>query len=328
MDLLLILTYTAICIAVFKIFRIPLNKWTVPTAVLGGAVLIGTLIFVMNYNYPYSELSRGYFVTTPIVPAVSGTVIEHEPRPNQMLQAGDVLFKIDPEPFQYKVDSLQARLISAAADKSRAESLFAKRVGNQRDVDQTTANYDSLIAQLNDAQYDLDHTVVRAPTAGFVIQDFLRPGMRAVSMPLRPVMIFVHEDEAAYTAWFRQNSMLRLKVGYEAEIAFDGIPGEVFTGVVEMVSPALSEGQLQPTGNMLNVSTAMYPGRIPVMIKITDPRFEQYRGQLPGGAYGQAAIHLHRIRPSRGRDAPNFTAHVLVDELPVSVPLSGYKVTI
>ena len=30
MDLLLVLTYTAICVAVFKIFRIPLNKWTVP----------------------------------------------------------------------------------------------------------------------------------------------------------------------------------------------------------------------------------------------------------------------------------------------------------
>ena len=36
MDLLLILTYGALCIAVFKIFKIPLNKWTVPTAALGG----------------------------------------------------------------------------------------------------------------------------------------------------------------------------------------------------------------------------------------------------------------------------------------------------
>ena len=52
MDLLLILTYTALCIAVFKIFNIPLNKWTVPTAGLGGVVLIGTLILLMNYNHP------------------------------------------------------------------------------------------------------------------------------------------------------------------------------------------------------------------------------------------------------------------------------------
>lgn len=65
MDLLLILTYTAICVAIFKIFRIPLNKWTVPTAVLGGVLLIGTLIMLMNYNHPYSEMARNYDVSTP-----------------------------------------------------------------------------------------------------------------------------------------------------------------------------------------------------------------------------------------------------------------------
>lgn len=36
MDLLLILTYAAICIVIFKVFKIPLTKWTVPTAVLGA----------------------------------------------------------------------------------------------------------------------------------------------------------------------------------------------------------------------------------------------------------------------------------------------------
>ena len=36
METLMILTYTAFCYTIFKIFKIPLNKWTVPTAVLGG----------------------------------------------------------------------------------------------------------------------------------------------------------------------------------------------------------------------------------------------------------------------------------------------------
>ena len=46
MDLLLILTYTGLCVVVFKVFRIPLNKWTVPTAILGGVVIIGALLMV------------------------------------------------------------------------------------------------------------------------------------------------------------------------------------------------------------------------------------------------------------------------------------------
>jgi len=50
MELLLILTYTAICVAVFKIFRIPVNKWTLPTAALGGIFMIGLILLVMNYK--------------------------------------------------------------------------------------------------------------------------------------------------------------------------------------------------------------------------------------------------------------------------------------
>jgi multidrug resistance efflux pump len=100
MDLLLVLTYAAFCIALFKIFRIPLNKWTVPTAVLGGIVLIGSLIFTMNYNHPYSEVARSYFVSVPIIPIVSGQVVDVPVKTNQPLEKGDVLFRIDPTPFE------------------------------------------------------------------------------------------------------------------------------------------------------------------------------------------------------------------------------------
>ena len=76
MDLLLILTYTALCIAIFKVFNIPLNKWTVPTAVLGGVVLVGTLVLLMNYNHPFTQLGNQVFPTTPIVSGVRGRVVE------------------------------------------------------------------------------------------------------------------------------------------------------------------------------------------------------------------------------------------------------------
>jgi multidrug resistance efflux pump len=76
MDILLILTYTAICVAIFKLFKIPLNKWTVPTAALGGILLIGGMMILMNYNHPYSEVVRQYYVSTPIVPQVRGRVID------------------------------------------------------------------------------------------------------------------------------------------------------------------------------------------------------------------------------------------------------------
>ena len=76
MELLLILTYAAICVAIFKIFRIPVNKWTLPTAALGGLFLIGLILLVMNYNHPFTDNARIYFATTPIMPDVKGRVID------------------------------------------------------------------------------------------------------------------------------------------------------------------------------------------------------------------------------------------------------------
>ena len=51
MDLLIVLTYVALAWAVFKIFRIPVNQWTLATAALGGVFLVSGLILLMNYNH-------------------------------------------------------------------------------------------------------------------------------------------------------------------------------------------------------------------------------------------------------------------------------------
>jgi multidrug resistance efflux pump len=291
MDLLLILTYTALCVAIFKVFKIPLNKWSVPTAVLGGIVLIGGLVFTMNYNHPFSEISREYYVTTPIVPAVNGNVIEVPVQPNQLLKKGDVLFKLDPKTFKDKLNSIEANLTAANEDFKRAKALYSKGIGKQRDIDVTRAQVDDLTAKREIALYNLDQTVVRAPTDGYVVQQALRPGMRAVSLPLRPVMVFKHKEGRTLVGWYRQNSMLRIKPGSAAEVAFDGIPGKVFSAKVVSVIPAISEGQIQPGGTLINVQHTRIPGRIPVLFKITDSRFEQYEDVVIGGAFGQTAIY-------------------------------------
>ena len=110
MDLLLIATYVAICVVIFKIFKIPLNKWTVPTAVLGGILIIGALLMLMNYNHPYSETVRQYYVTTPIISEVRGRVVEVPVAPNSPVRKGDVLFRIDAKPFEDAVQGIEGEL--------------------------------------------------------------------------------------------------------------------------------------------------------------------------------------------------------------------------
>ncbi|HDM8044280.1 TPA: HlyD family secretion protein [Vibrio campbellii] len=348
MDLLLVLTYAALCIAIFKIFNIPLNKWTVPTAILGGVVLVGTLILLMNYNHPFTQIGNQVFSTTPVVSGVRGRVIEVPVQPNQPLQKGDVLFRIDPIPYQAEVDKLRARVKEASQGALGLESsvqeaeaavikALAERDKAQREFDRYQRGFDrgafteqqldtrrqafkaaqaalevaqskqkqaqialdsevggentqvaSLLAELRKAEFNLEQTVVTAPTDGYVTQLALRPGVMAVPLPLAPVMTFVHTEDKLYTAAFRQNSLQRLEAGFEAEFMFRALPGKVFKGQVVDVLPAIGESQFQARGSLLGTEALRTSGRVLVTLKITDD-LEEYH--LPMGTAVEVAVY-------------------------------------
>jgi multidrug resistance efflux pump len=348
MELLLIAIYSAICVAVFKIFRIPVNKWTLPTAALGGIFMIGAILLVMNYNHPFSSSARIYFATTPIMPTVKGRVTEVPVKPNTPLKEGDVLFRIDPRPYQYVVDQKKAMLAeaeqtvkqlkssyeqaAATVEKVRVQlklaqdeyarqlQLFEKKVIAQAALDIATRNIDGakqalaeaeaaaeraklayeseiggvnttvarLQAELSDAEYNLDQTVMRAPGDGYVTQMALRPGMYVIPAPLRPVMVFIHTDDRELAAGFQQNALQRVRTGDEAEVAFDAIPGRVFKGNVKYVLDAIATGQLQATGALQDMGASIPGGRAVALIDI-DEDTSGYN--IPGGAAAQVAVY-------------------------------------
>src|SRR5207253_9830695 len=109
MELLLILIYVSICYMIFKIFRIPVNQWSLATSVLGGIIGITLLLLIMNYNHPFTKNARIYFSVTPVLPSVRGRVIEVPVKENAPLKEGDVLFRIDPKPYEYVVEQKKDR---------------------------------------------------------------------------------------------------------------------------------------------------------------------------------------------------------------------------
>jgi len=171
MELLLILTYVSICYVVFKLFKIPVNQWSLATAALGGIIGIALLLLIMNYNHPYTKNARIYFSVTPVLPTVRGRVIEVPVKENAPLKEGDVLFRIDPKPYQYVVDQKKASLaeaeqnvrqLKASLDQAtaateranaqfalaqqeydRQEELFRKRVVAQATLDTATRNLET-----------------------------------------------------------------------------------------------------------------------------------------------------------------------------------------
>lgn len=349
MELFLVLIYVAICVVTFKVFRIPVNQWSLATAAFGGGVGLSLLILLMNYNHPFSAKARIYFVTTPVLAGVKGRVEEVPVVPNVPLKQGEVLFRIDPRPYQYALSDRKAQLAEAeqnikqlkagfdqkAADVERTKAqvalaqqnydreaeLLGKQVVAQATVDTALRNLQSaketmagaaaaaenarlaytseiggvnttvarLQADLDSAAYDLEQTVVRAPTTGFVTQLLLRPGMYVVPAPLRPVMVFVHtgDRESGLVAAFQQNSLQRVHVGDKAEVAFAAVPGRVFKGKVSQVLDAIPAGQFQATGALVELKMQGTDDRALVQINILD---DTSNYQIPLGSSAEVAI--------------------------------------
>jgi multidrug resistance efflux pump len=305
MELLLILTYVAICYVIFKIFRIPVNQWSLATAGLGGIAGLFMLLMILNYNHPFTSNARIYFAVTPILPTVRGRVVDVpvQNNTNMPLKQGDVLFRIDPRPYQYAVDQATAEVQKANVQVQRTQiefdrqkTLVERESGTQAALDTATRNFDaakealkSASAQLANAQYELDETVTIAPGNGFVTQLALRPGMYVVPAPLRPVMVFVNTNKADATlgAAFQQNALQRVKAGDEAEIAFDAVPGRVFKGKVRVVLSAIAAGQFGALGTLMDVDEQK-SGRALAVIEFVDD-ISDY--QIPLGSAAQVAVY-------------------------------------
>ncbi len=352
MDLLLILTYAAFAYGAFRVFKIPVNGFTLLTAALGGVALLGALLLGMNYNHPFTSEARFYFNTTPIVPGVSGVVTEVPVKGNTHIKTGEVLFRIDPTPFENAVkakeavladavqtthqlrataDAAQKKLESALADRDgaldvyeRSKKLIAEGVIAQIQFEKTKNNYNAaeataqsakseadrallqaeavvkgvntdvarLQAELDTAKFNLEQSVVRAPTDGMVQQNFLRPGMYAASLPLRPVMIFLHDEKPKFAAAFLQNSAQRIEQGSEAEFILAAVPGRFFKGKVVVGGAYIPQGQLQPSGNLVDPEQIKGEGRILVAI---EPAEDLSKYLIVPGSTAQVAVYTHHM---------------------------------
>jgi RND family efflux transporter MFP subunit len=229
---------------------------------------------------------------------------------NVLIKKGGVLFRIDAIPYQEKVDSVQAELEGARLERDnmkeeleRSENLLREGAGSEREVQDWQVKYDRANAQvleleagLDSARFDLDSTEMRAPSDGFVTQLTLVEGMMAGISVMSATMSFFPAQDVQLIGWFRQNSLLRLTAGSEAEVAFDGFPGQIFRGKVDRIIPAIGEGQLVPQDDLITFQTGESSGRVAVLISLDEPPIDPRT--MPIGLYGQAALyteHAHHL---------------------------------
>ena len=123
---------------VFSKFKLVRWGWLSGTvSVLLGVFILATFLALFNYLTPSGRVTVSGRVVE-VTPNVTGQIVAIPVKPNVPVKANDVLFQIDPAPFQYKVAQLQASL---AAAKQQTEIL-------KSNYEQATANVTGLTAQV------------------------------------------------------------------------------------------------------------------------------------------------------------------------------------
>jgi multidrug efflux system membrane fusion protein len=147
-----------------------------------------------------------------IRPEVSGRVVEVRFRDGQSVKAGDILFVIDPRPYEAAEAKAEANLASAFANVGYAKSEFeragrlvktqavAQSLYDQRGNAYRTAHAAVQAAQadLEKAKIDLDHAYVKAPISGRVSRAEVTLGNLVQAGPNAPVLTSIVSDDGIY----------------------------------------------------------------------------------------------------------------------------------
>jgi multidrug resistance efflux pump len=114
MELILLIIYSVIVWLIF--FKFKLLPWNITSQVIVATIpiiMLTVLILFMNICAPSSSDVRAQNYVIPIVPRVTGQVTEVPIEPNRPIKKGDVLFKIDPVPFEAAQNAAAATLRGA-----------------------------------------------------------------------------------------------------------------------------------------------------------------------------------------------------------------------
>lgn len=131
----LTLCYVGVLAVLVWLKVIKLSFWWKVSPLLFGIVCLVFLIFPMQWGAPSGRVNV-YQAVVEIIPNVSGEVLEVPARPLEPIKQGDVLFTINPAPFQTEVDRLEAALKEA---EQAAQMLPADLEAAQATVSQCEA---------------------------------------------------------------------------------------------------------------------------------------------------------------------------------------------
>jgi RND family efflux transporter MFP subunit len=260
-----------------------LGRLAVTAVAVAVAGVVGWQMWIYYMQAPWTRDGRVRADVVQVAADVSGlvtTVLVHD---NQVVKAGDVLFRIDPVRFQIALEQAEANVAGkqAAADEaaretSRFRSLSNLEVSQEQQQQrgalaaEADAAYRLATAERDLARLNLARTDVRAPVNGLVTNFDMRPGNYVDAG--HGLFALVDSDSFYVAGYFEETKLGRIQVGDHARVWLVGT-GDVIEGHVESIAAGIADRERSGSADLLaNVnptfSWVRLAQRVPVRIAL------------------------------------------------------------
>jgi multidrug resistance efflux pump len=190
----------------------------------------------------------------------------------------------DAQKWTTEAAAYSAAIKEAQAEEKRSRLRYASQISG---VNTTVAQVQ---AELDQARYYLDNTLMVAPENGYIINLQARPGMVAGFVRFGAIASFICDADRYLLATFFQENLKYVKPGQLVEAALDLYPGQIWPGRVEAIWQGSGAGQMLPSGELPDFAykpTDLPQGQFAVVIRLDDPD----QTKFPIGTQGRAAIY-------------------------------------
>ncbi|MFI4919753.1 MAG: efflux RND transporter periplasmic adaptor subunit [Legionellales bacterium] len=209
-----------------------------------------------------------------IAPDVSGRVVSLNIHNNQSVHAGDILFVIDPEPYQLKLNAAKAQSKLASTTLNRIEPLLGKGYVTAEQIDEARAAKESARAIEALAKRDLTNTTIKAPFTGKIVGLNIAIGEYATTG--HPLFTMIDTSKWYVVANFRETEIAKMKQDADSLVYVMAHPQQALRGHVDSVGWGVKSEDANPEGSGLpsipkTLNWVRLAQRFPVRILLDNP---------------------------------------------------------
>lgn len=195
------------------------------------------------------------------------------------------------EQYRTELDMAKAR-VSALKRQHDAASSTVNEVNQRRE------NAEAAImraeAAVDMARLNLSYTVITAPADGFLGRRSIEVGQ--LVNPGQTITTIMPDGAKWIVANFKETQMADIRIGQQAEIHIDAIPGETFTGTISAISSATgSKYSMIPTDNSAG-NFVKIQQRIPVRIDFADTLTAELNRRMAAGMMCEIKVYVKEKR--------------------------------